>query len=172
MRKNLRLLVTEICNRRCEGCCNQFWDLESLPVFSLDCLNSFDQLIITGGEPMLIPDICESLAVLSRSINPDICIYLYTAKTKPIENLINILPMLDGICITIHDISDLIPFLDFNEWIVRNGIYTEKSLRLNIFSEEVKRLQINYPSMWIIKDKKWIPHQHLNEHEVFMRLKK
>jgi organic radical activating enzyme len=128
-------------------------------------------LIITGGEPMLIPDICKSLAILVRHINPNIRIYLYTAKTKPIENLINILPMLDGICITIHDISDLNPFLNFNEWMVESGVYVGKSLRLNIFSEEVKRLQIGYPSMWKIKNKMWIQHQHLNKHEVFMRLK-
>ena len=32
MKKKLRLLVTENCNRNCEGCCNKDWDLSSLEV--------------------------------------------------------------------------------------------------------------------------------------------
>lgn len=169
MRKRLRLLVTEKCPRNCEGCCNQYWDLKSLPVFSLNDVCQYKELIITGGEPMLIPKLCGYLAHRSHYINPDILIYLYTAKTKPLENLIYIMPFIDGLCITLHDQSDIKPFLAFQDWLIESNAYIEKSMRLNIFNEEIK-IATDYFEIWKLKNKKWIPHQHLNEHEVFMRL--
>jgi hypothetical protein len=170
MRNNLRLLITEECNRNCEGCCNQFWDFDSLPVFNINELTEYNELIITGGEPMLIHEVCSSLAYLAHYINPDILVYLYTAKTKPLNQLTYIMPLIDGICITIHEQSDVEPFIMFHDWIMETDAYVGKSLRLNIFDQTIKIATDHLRKIWKIKDKKWIPHKHLNKNEVFKKL--
>jgi organic radical activating enzyme len=172
MRNKLRLLITEKCNRNCEGCCNQYWDFESLPTFNyLKELTEYNELIITGGEPMLIREVCSSLAYLAHYINPDILVYLYTAKTTPLKHLTYMLPLLDGICITIHEQSDVEPFLMFHDWIMMYDVYVGKSLRLNIFDQTIKIKTENLKKIWKVKDKKWISHKHLNKNEIFKKLK-
>ena len=51
--KKLRLLITEKCNRKCEGCCNLDWDLQNLPVCT--SFKGYDEILLTGGEPQLEP---------------------------------------------------------------------------------------------------------------------
>ena len=165
----LRLLITEKCDRSCEGCCNQYWDLKTLPVVKLDEFSQYDELLMTGGEPMLNPKICMSLPNIVRHINPDIKVYMYTAKTEPLINLIKVLDNLDGICITIHDESDIDPFIKFQDWLMENDGYVGKSMRLNIFKKGLMSTQY-LEKIWKIKDKKWKTHKHLSKNEVFMRL--
>ena len=51
--KKLRLLFTQICNRRCEGCCNKDWELDKLEQVSHF---NYDEILLTGGEPLLFTE--------------------------------------------------------------------------------------------------------------------
>ena len=54
----LRLLLFEECGRNCPGCCNRDWDLQALPV--CQDFTPYQIIMLTGGEPMLHPEIIHS----------------------------------------------------------------------------------------------------------------
>jgi len=158
----LRLLLFEECNRNCSGCCNKDWDLKSLPV----CMNysPYEEIMLTGGEPMLRPGVIyQTIYNIRKSSKAKI--YLYTAKTDNKESLYNMLLYLDGLTITLHEQSDVKPFLEFNKLLV-DSVIENKNLRLNVF-EGVK---LEYPKWWVVKDNiKWIKDSPLPKGEVLMR---
>ena len=53
--KKLRLLLFTDCNRNCEGCCNNDFDLNALKVET--DFRQYDKIFLTGGEPMIAPAI-------------------------------------------------------------------------------------------------------------------
>ena len=54
MEKKARLIYTLECNRNCEGCCNDSLDMCTIKTIdSIQDLNDYNEMIITGGEPML-----------------------------------------------------------------------------------------------------------------------
>lgn len=159
----LRLLLFQECNRQCDGCCNKDWDLDSLPV----CrdFTGYDKIMLTGGEPMLKPNMIKQVVDQIRSVNK--CpIILYTAKTNNVISLIEILQIVDGLTITLHNQYDVNSF-DYFDFIRRECKIKGKSLRINIF-DGIKISNIS--PEWIVKDKiKWIKNSSLPEDEVFMR---
>ena len=169
--KKLRLLLFEECDRNCAGCCNKDWDLASLPVETQ--FYQYDEIILTGGEPMLNMRLVLTTIEAIRLQNKTAKIFLYTAKTDEPLDLLAMMKYIDGITITLHNQSDLEPFLLFNELLnVEN-----KSLRLNIF-DEVNLLCFNgvidtiVSSIWEVrKNMKWIKDSCLPDDEVFKRLK-
>ncbi len=62
MNKKLRLLVTTRCPNKCPMCCNNLWDFDKLPI--VDRWN-YEEIMITGGEPLLFGD---ELPILISSI--------------------------------------------------------------------------------------------------------
>ena len=170
MRK-LRLLLTEECNRNCPGCCNNDWDLSTLPIET--DFTGYDEILITGGEPMLYPGKVILTAIDIRNQNPDARIYVYTAKTDKLDPLIGVMATTDGLTITLHHQNDVVPFLAFESFIQHESILadirdTNKSLRLNVFAG------ISIPEIsWIWEVKKdmvWIENCSLPEGEVFKKL--
>ncbi|MBU1087771.1 MAG: hypothetical protein KKD05_09695, partial [Candidatus Omnitrophica bacterium] len=55
MMKKLRLLLFTECNRNCNGCCNNDWDLKSL--LNEHLFKEYSEILLTGGEPMLHPEL-------------------------------------------------------------------------------------------------------------------
>ncbi len=164
MKKTLRLLLFEDCNRNCEGCCNKQWDLSKLPV--VKDFTPYDTIILTGGEPMLYPHRVTSLIDIIRFENPKVKIILYTAMTTKLRELVSILNMIDGLTVTLHDQSDFAPLLCFDSLIY--GI--DKTLRLNVF-EGVDMFDYELFSGWQIKENiEWLEDCPLPDNEVFMRL--
>lgn len=159
-RKKLRLLLFEECNRNCAGCCNHDWDLKSLPVCT--DYRPYDLIMLTGGEPMLHPDIVREAIERIRQ-QTAVPIYLYTAM---VEGLDDLLPMLDGVTLTLHSPKDVAPFYHFD--MTAKNVHGKK-LRLNIF-EEVGSLSCH--TWWKVKDRiTWIKDCPLPEGEVLMRYK-
>ena len=169
--KKLRLLLFEECNRSCPGCCNKDWDLKSLPRVKEADLPSFDEIMLTGGEPMLHPTILLSTVGWIRTIS-NAKVYLYTAKVDELYLALSILSILDGICVTLHDQGDVAPFELFAKAVNRSERCKHKSLRINIFQG------VRFPKWWFlrfwrwkIKRKiQWIENCPLPKDEVFMRL--
>ena len=102
MRK-ARIMVTNICNRNCDGCCNKDPIFEPKQIQSIKEILDYDEIIITGGDPALFPHELFSM-IFDIRVNKEFKgkIYLYTSSvmsndTKGIFNLI------DGLQHTIHE---------------------------------------------------------------------
>jgi len=165
MNKKLRLLLFEDCNRTCEGCCNKSWDLKSLS--KVTSFKYYYQVMITGGEPMLDPELVMNVARKIREENQETEIILYTAKTNNYLWLIEIMYWVDGITITLHDQSDVKPFKKFDDTAPAHLLYS-KSMRLNVF-KGVDTSSVD-TSCYKVKDNmEWIKDCTLPKNEVFMR---
>lgn len=164
MRK-LRLILFKHCNRRCKGCCNKDWDIDSLPVCT--DFTGYDQIMLTGGEPMLNPGLVANTVTRIWQQGVTAPIYMYTAKTDDKAVLLKCLTFLEGITVTLHTQKDVKPFLEFETERVR--IQATGSLRLNIF-KGVKLPLVNLTD-WVVKDNiVWIKNCPLPPDEVLMRL--
>ena len=161
----LRLLLFEECDRSCAGCCNRQWALESLP----GCAewDGYEEIILTGGEPMLRPDYVKGVIDAIR-VQVDTPIYMYTAKTSNPLAVLEILEMIQGITVTLHEQTDVGNFCWLLACIKRADV-RDKSLRLNVFSGvNVNGFDL---SGWKVKDNiEWIPDCPLPKDEQFMRL--
>lgn len=166
MKDKLRLLLFEECNRKCPGCCNNDWDLKNLEVCT--DFSPYRLVMLTGGEPMLHPDVIRS-AVKDIRAQSDAKIYLYTAMT---DGLDEILPIIDGLTLTLHNPKDKMNLRWF-ELSSKNLIDLSQrgSLRLNIFREAGKMPDVS--DIWKVKsDMVWIPDCPLPTGEVLMRYHK
>lgn len=174
MSKKLRLLISERCNRSCAGCCNKDWDLKGLPCAAPKDLSSADEILLTGGEPMLDPDYLLAVIEDMRCYNDKARVYVYTAKVDDALASLNVLDAADGMTVTLHEDDDVIPFLSFADALAQRAftkMRSNKSLRLNVFAG----IYLDAPRVrrdWVIKDNiEWIKDGPLPEGEVFMRMR-
>jgi organic radical activating enzyme len=128
--KKLRLLLFTDCDRNCPGCCNKDWDLDALP----ECTSyeGYDEIMITGGEPLLKPALVRDVISQIRQQNPVARIYIYTAKLFPASAAMEILEMVDGMTVTLHEQADVKQWVFFHAGIP-DDLFFWRSLRLNVF---------------------------------------
>lgn len=173
MKKKLRLLLFEKCNRSCKGCCNHDWDLENIPV--VNEFSQYDSIMLTGGEPMLSPvTVVNTVQQIRKYTKAPV--YMYTAQVKRPWETIAMLNILDGITLTLHgpeDVTD--PYLDKEQFKILNSLLLRmevknKSMRLNVF-KGVDVSDVNL-SLWQVKDNiEWIRNCPLPDGEELRRLK-
>lgn len=165
--KKLRLVLTLSCNRHCDGCCNNQWDWYKVPVFNGD-YSEVDSVFFTGGEPLLFPGMVREEALKAKQQNPSIKTYLYTAKTDEPAVICELLEIMDGLTVTLHEPIDVSRFMELNTYL--NGSLTnisDKSLRCNVFKEAGRIVSTAH---WIFKtDMEWIPDCPLPAGETLMR---
>lgn len=169
--KTLRLLVTNKCSRNCPKCCNKQFNLDKIPIVTS---YSYREICITGGEPLLQqPKIQGSLRYLIydiRQASPETKIFIYTAEPLGVYE---ILAIVDGITITLHDKRGLQEFLILNRDLLSlksANLLPDISLILKIFKEITLPKNIDL-SIWKIKDNLiWIDDCPLPEDEDFKRL--
>jgi organic radical activating enzyme len=168
--KTLRLLMTKDCQRACPGCVNKDWQLDKLAV--CDSYKGYDEIIITGGEPML--DVVKLMRIVYqiREENPKAKIYVYTSYTERFTRIACVLYNVDGITLTLHDQKDVIHFEKLDAMLydaMAKDDWEHKSLRLNVFKG------IKYIKPWCNWQAKnnivWIKDCPLPINEVFMRTK-
>ena len=185
MNKKLRLLVTAKCHNKCPMCCSNQFDIEKIPV--VDRLD-YDEISITGGEPMLARESCEKVLRLVHSFcsvrkaigMPMPKFYLYTAffdfDTISLSSFI-----FDGICLTPHSKVDVEKFIDINIKMLASknsgDAYKEFnpncSLRLNLFTDMKDLLPKDIDlSLWKVKEMEWIKDCPVPEGEDFRRIAK
>ena len=105
--KKLRLLLWEECNRTCPYCVNQQWDLSALP--KCRDFNGFDEVMLTGGEPMLHPErVLDVIRYIRKTVLAKI--YVYTANVYDPLMALQVLAAADGITVTLHEPCDVSPF--------------------------------------------------------------
>ena len=100
--KIARLIITLDCNRKCHYCCNTPEMLASAThINDLSVFKDYDEICITGGEPMLYPEkVIDISNTLKRYNNNKI--YLYTAHAIGLPLVIN-RGSIDGIHYTLHN---------------------------------------------------------------------
>jgi len=163
--KKLRLLLFADCNRNCPGCCNKDWDLDSLPL--CNSYAGYDEILITGGEPLLKPEITRMVILHIRQENPSARIYVYTAKIDNYGCALDILKMADGFTVTLHNDADRLIFEYFTA-MLHPSLKRKKELRLNVF-KGVGLPWIADGSWQVKTDIEWQKDCPLPEGEVFMK---
>ena len=100
--KTARLLITKDCHRDCPYCCNKYERVmeQIQEIDSLDALEGFGAICITGGEPLLDFDRTFRI-VMKLQEKTKAKIYLYT--TIYVKGTTLLLSMLDGINFTLHN---------------------------------------------------------------------
>jgi organic radical activating enzyme len=160
MRK-ARLLFTEDCNRRCKGCCNRNWKGEPAVEKTIEELREYDEIYITGGEPMLYVDALNYLIGRLRTATNKI--FLYTAMPYPQHEFIPLMIGLDGCTVTLHNYADRQKFIDN---FYNRTMFAGKSMRLNVFPKG----KFDVDDSWDVRPKVWITDAPLPEGEEFVKL--
>lgn len=172
MKKTARIIITLDCNRNCPYCVNKYEHIikraKEVNEYDLgDAFSGYDELVITGGEPLLnigrTEKILKKLCALYDSK-----IYLYTALYH--EGLYRIMNYIDGLTYTVHSMDDWVDYDAFHD--MQKTIadyYQDKEFRLTLNPNIKKQLGI-YPYLWkVIKSKNFkskelcaiLPHETL-----------
>jgi len=161
--KKLRLLLFKDCKRNCSGCCNKDWDLKSLK--KVKSFKGYDEIILTGGEPMLKPAFVIGTALKIRS-KTNAKIYMYTANVDDVVDVLAVLFHIDGVTVTLHEQNDVLSFWYLNKILLKYNII--KSFRLNVF-KGISLHDVDL-SLWNVKtDIEWIKNCPLPKGEVFKK---
>jgi len=114
----LHLLVTELCDRNCEYCCNKEYDIANLPHVTEEELKSVNELCITGGEPFTYSNPC-NIAKKYREKYPNIeRVIVYTNALELRSYLLSggKIHDIDGLSVSIKHMGDRDAFL----WLITN----------------------------------------------------
>lgn len=162
MNKKLRLVVTAKCHNKCPLCCNNRFDLSQLPVVERW---DYDEIMITGGEPLLFVERTIDLVRNIKTIQYIMGIeqskfYLYTAlpeQVGSVHNMARLAYHFDGMCITPHTQRDVEVF---NRLIpeISHNLVSGCSMRINLFAD-VRKMLDNVDvdlSGWKVKHMEWI----------------
>lgn len=181
--KKLRLLVTTKCHNSCPMCCNKQFDLNNLPIVDRW---DYGEIMLTGGEPLSSTKKVRYLITLIESIKtiqkaqglPLTKVYVYTSTHHP--NLMRkILPYVDGITYTPHNVKEVHTVINFNQYIFLQKEYNptyigKKSFKLNLFpdiKEIIERVtRLSSFSYWTIHEIQWMKDCPIPEGEDFRRI--
>jgi len=150
--KSARVITTFECNRNCPYCSNNYESLisqgrEVEKILSL--AEKYDEIIVTGGEPMLYPYDTLELIDGFKYVNPEVKVYLYTALYHEIIQSSNLLDLVDGITYTLHENATLKDVYDFI--VFQDDIHfyrdREKTFRAFINNKLSKSVEID-PQVW------------------------
>lgn len=135
-KKVMHLMVTSLCDRDCEYCCNKQYDLNSIPYATDEELREVETLCLTGGEPFAYTK-PSAIAYHYKHKYPNIMrVIVYTNACELwLPLIVNKAPLdhIDGLNISIKNLRDY----QMLEDIIQN---TEVCLlpfnRIYVFNEE------------------------------------
>ena len=178
MKKTLRLVITYECNKNCKGCCNKqpLHRSNKILLFDWDFTN-YDEVVITGGEPMLKKPLVEAIGYLISILrgypNYPSKLILYTADCSNVPFLIRLMYTYTGLTVTLHEQSDVYNFLYLNYALLRVKRFLQdnnRTLRLNVFKNVEIPGSVDL-SLWKIKyNMEWILNCPLPANETIRRL--
>ena len=120
---------------------------------------------------MLYPGLVSRIIQNIRLHNRMADLIMYTADCSQPTWLLDLLFRLDGLTVTLHEQSDILPFITFTKIVGESEVLArlpDKSLRVNIF-DGIDLPSI--PDIWKVKSGiRWIKNCPLPPGEVLMRL--
>jgi len=104
MKKTARILITTRCNRNCPGCANDLF-LASGNMLTMERISEvykYNEIILTGGEPMLRPElVIATIKEIRLYSKAPIFMYSSTIDTNN-PDVIQVLKMINGLTYTVH----------------------------------------------------------------------
>ena len=159
-----RVIVTLSCNRNCENCCNKESVFEqNRRIHNIEELLKYDEIIITGGEPMLIPSKIISFIYNLRDLGYEGKFYMYSALyTNELDRYYDeILFFIDGLHFTVHyeaTDKEIMQLKKFSESKTLRH-YPDKSYRLAIDSRLYDKYDfsnIDFSNWSVVRKLKWL----------------
>ena len=165
--KKLRLLITDQCNRNCPKCCNKGFDLKALPIADPTHLfnTHYDEVSLTGGEPLLVPTVTVSVASLLKTKPFPPKVYLYTAWVEDASAYYMVMPFVDGVTVAIRSLRDSLKFQTIAHHY--KSVFAGKHNRIKVFAKNLTHMP--EATHFTIETAEWIDNCPLPEDEVFMR---
>lgn len=160
--KEIHLFLLEKCDHACELCCNKQYEINKIPVITVDELKQAETILFTGGEPFLIGNELTGLARRIKTQYSNIKnIYVYTSGPALLDYLEddNNLHYLDGVSIAPKNKYDVecleALFLKYNR-----GLNSLRSNRIYMFPEFKDKIEDLYNSTSELShieliDRKW-----------------
>ena len=155
-----RLMVTKACGRDCSYCCNKYDSILKGAVLVSDLVQLPDdtqEIMITGGEPMLNPQRTIGIIKDLKRLYPKAKIFMYTALYD--KAIYDIIPLVDGIQYTIHegaDWAEVTGLALFQEAIKSLDAHKTKSFRMYVYPKVDVELTI-LPHLWKrVEVKAWL----------------
>ena len=75
----IHLMVNSQCTNHCPDCCNNQYDLNTVPVVTVEELKTAKVVLLTGGEPFLIPGLLSFVQSLRKQFANIERLYIYTS---------------------------------------------------------------------------------------------
>ena len=137
----MHLMVLSKCNYNCELCCNKLYDIDKIPVATVEELKTIHTLCITGGEPFMASINLDDFARSVKDGFPNVKnIFVYTSGVMLLYNLPQIFSYIDGLSISPKSMKDWLALEKIANSSSRdylNNIPKLSSNRLYVFKEQV-----------------------------------
>jgi hypothetical protein len=178
MEQIIHIYTINECGKKCPLCCNKLYNIDEIPVVTVDELYNADTICITGGDPFLYNDLYKFVDNIKMQYPNIKNIYAYTSGTA-LLNYLNVnhdKPLnLDGVSIAPKDKTDW----NNLKTILLNETYNKiiasmKSNRLMIFDNQKDNFNqimndVNL-DMFNIMGRKWQDTFNTPSNEIFRRL--
>lgn len=137
----MHLMVLSRCNYNCELCCNKLYDIDKIPVATVEELKTIHTLCITGGEPFIASINLNDFARSVKDGFPNVKnIFVYTSGVMLLYNLPQVFSYIDGLSICPKSMKDwlaLEKIANSTSHYYLNNISNLSSNRLYVFKEQV-----------------------------------
>lgn len=144
----MHLMVISRCDHNCRMCCNNLYDIDKIPVATVEELKTIHTLCITGGEPFYAYMNPDDIAYHIKKQYPNIKrVYVYTSGRTFAEQTNTQIYFIDGINIAPKDNRDwnaLALFCMESKPDLICNIANLTSNRLYVFKEQVKLFEEKY----------------------------
>lgn len=142
MEQILHLFITNKCRHNCKFCCNKLYDIEKIPVVTVELLKSVQTICLTGGEPFGINQdtLCMFIMRLRKQYPNIENLYIYTSGFEASFRIKYICDMMqkhliNGINIAPKDHRDWAGFVSIMNY--EPSVFVQHSSnRLYVFKEQ------------------------------------
>lgn len=123
-------MVTNRCHMNCPLCCNRGYNIDEIPVVTVEELKNIDTICITGGEPMLSRELVTEMVIRLRNDYTNIRrIYVYTTGEYISERIVR---LTDGLSIGPKSYKDWKTL----EMLLVDGVFQRNNTTIRLASKE------------------------------------
>ena len=169
MKEVMHLFLLKTCDNKCPICCNNLYNIEEIPVVSVEELKEVHTVCFTGGEPFMYYGLNE-MAGRIKTQYPNIKnIYAYTSGLSLLNFVkhslaTNCLSNIDGVSVSPKSKSD---WEAFEEVFNCSSVQSCKSNRLYVFDKD--KMSRKYKGFDVI-GRTWDKVFKTPDNEIFRRL--